>query len=199
MFLFLRCESRAALRRYSITEASILLGTDVKLMPLQLSQICASPFLKSLTSIPLVQSFGTFSLFQMATRRAVHTNMQARRDAFSISAVILSTPGALPFFSFFTAVVTSSVLGGSALTSICKNGVSGTISGSSGLGLFKTFSKCEAHVSSAFCGSEITSHFHLLQGMYDLFSFQLSRLLVDKPFLSLLSLQLLLQALLFSQ
>ena len=131
-----------------MTVASILLGTDVRLMPLQLSQTSAWPFLKSFTSIPLLQSFGTFSLFQMATRRAVQTVMQARRDAFSISAVIPSTPGARPFFSFFTVVVTSSVLGGSALTSICKNGLSGTTSGSSGLGLFKTFSKCEAHLVS---------------------------------------------------
>ena len=78
----LRCESRAALRHCSITEASILLGIDVKLMPLQLSQISASPFLKSLTSIPLVQSFGTFSLFQMATRRAVHTKYVGSKGHF---------------------------------------------------------------------------------------------------------------------
>jgi hypothetical protein len=87
----LRFKSRAVLGRCSLIVANILLGTYVILIPLQLPHIRASPFLKSLTRIPLVQSTGIFSLFQILTRRAVHIVIQAQRDTFSISAVIPST------------------------------------------------------------------------------------------------------------
>ena len=140
----LRCESRAALKRSSMT-GKYFLGKNIRLMPLQLSQTSALPFLKSITSTPLVQSFGTFSLFQVDTRRVFQRVIQARRNAFSISAVMPSIRHACLLFSFSTTAFTSSVLGGLALASLCKNGVSGTTFGSSGLSLCKTVSKFESH------------------------------------------------------
>ena len=60
--------------------------------------------------MPLVQSFETVLLFQTTTKKAVKTVMQARRDIFSISADISSTPDARPFFNFGTTIVNSLVL-----------------------------------------------------------------------------------------
>ena len=147
------------LRHCNMTVAFILLGKDVQLVSLQMSQISALPFVKSLTSMPLVKSFGAFSVSRMTNKRAVQTVIQTQIDVFSLSAVIPFSPDAHLFFNFFPAVVTSSVLGRSTLTSICKKGGSGPVSGTLGLGLIKPFSKYEARVSSDFCGSKTISPF----------------------------------------
>ena len=104
----------------SVLRCCILLGTCVELMPHQPQLKRASPLLKCLSSRSL-SNLLRLLLFQMITRRAVQIVMQIRRDVFSISAVIPSTPDVSPFFNLFAAVFTSFGSSfGSALTSISK-------------------------------------------------------------------------------
>lgn len=58
---FLSMVSIASLVLFKITLVKILLGTDNKVMPLQLSQLLRSPFFGILMIIPLPHSLGIFS------------------------------------------------------------------------------------------------------------------------------------------
>ena len=69
-------------------------------------------------------------------------------DVFINPAVIWSSPGALPLFNFFSAVSNSSKSRGSVLSSSMRKTIDGTSKSSSGGGLFNSFSKWSAYVSS---------------------------------------------------
>ena len=149
-----RVASSAFCRRCKMTEANSLNETGRRLMPLQLWQFIKSPFLKSLTIMPLLQSLGTFSKVHILVKRESQMDMQVLIEYFSISAEMLNLiPGARPIFNFFAACMISSALGGSELMSKYIKGISGTLALSQVLGLFRSFSKWEAHLSSIFSGS----------------------------------------------
>ena len=79
--------------------------------------------------------------------------MQSQTEVFSISDLMPSTHGILPFLSFLTVEMISSGDGGSSFTLRIINGVSGIRSWSFILGLFSRFSKWVAHLSSIIKGS----------------------------------------------
>ena len=112
--------------------------------PRQLSQVLRLPFLGSFTIRPLAQSSGTVSDAQMEWKKSVRTSADALTSAFSISAWMLSTPQAFPFFRALMVVFTFSLLGG--LVSMSRRTSDGSISaGSSGSGLLRTSRKCSTH------------------------------------------------------
>ena len=96
-----------------------LLGTDSNVIPLQLSQYDKSPFLGNLMMIPFCQSSGIASCLQIFWNRSVRTLVDRSRSAFSISAIMLSKPGALLFLKALIAVLTSAGDGGSVFVTSC--------------------------------------------------------------------------------
>ena len=119
-----------------------------RLIPLQFPGIVLLPFLESFMSVLRLQSVGTFCVIQIFRNKDSHIDMHGAIDAFINSAVIRSSPGALPFFNFFVAVSNSSRVGGSVLMSSLRKAIEGISRSSSGGGLFRSFSKWLAHVSS---------------------------------------------------
>lgn len=110
-------------------------------IPRQLLQSVASPFFGSLTIMPFVQSDGKVSEFQICTKRGCNISVNNLVSVLRTSAVMLSTPAALPFFRLFIAFVTSRFEGGFVL--MCRVSmllflVTATLS----VRIFKTLMKC---------------------------------------------------------
>lgn len=80
-----------------------------KVTPLKLLQSVTSPFFESFVIRPFCQSLGNFSYSQMDSNRVYSTSVA--RSTFSSSAGILSYPGALWFFNFLIACLTSALEG----------------------------------------------------------------------------------------
>ena len=95
-----RVASSTFRRRGIMTEANSLDETGRRLMPLQLWQFIKSPFLKSLTIMPLLQSLGTFTKVHILVKRESQMDMQVLIEYFSISAEMPSISGARPFLTF---------------------------------------------------------------------------------------------------
>ena len=102
---------------YSLDEMGL------RFMPLQLWQFIKSPFLKSLTLMPLLQSLGTFPKVHILIKRESQMGVQVLIEDFTISAGIPSIPRAHPFFNFFAVCGISSAHGGLALMSKFYNQV----------------------------------------------------------------------------
>ena len=97
--------------RPSSTLQNTLLGTDRRVMPLQLSQTRRSPFFGSLTIRPLHQASGMVSSSHTLLKSSVSTLADVSVSALSISACMLSISGAFSFSSVIIAARTSSSVG----------------------------------------------------------------------------------------
>ena len=89
---------------------SILLGIDIKVMPLQFSHLVKSPFFGSVISRPFAPSLGVSSASHISLYIIFNHFAAVSISAFSSSPDIPSIPGALLFFSFFIAPLISSIL-----------------------------------------------------------------------------------------
>ena len=91
--------------------SSIILGTfpgiDNSVIPLQLLQFDKLAFLGIFTIIPFFHFSGTSCCRQQLFKSDVKDSIKHSLPFFSMSLVIFSNPGALLFFNFCTAAVTS--------------------------------------------------------------------------------------------
>ena len=129
-------ESTAYTSRIIITLQNTLLGTDSRVIPLQLLQSDRFPFLGILTMVPHVHSCGSCSCSQMLSNRGRSKSAARLGLIFSSSACL----GVLLFFSALIALMISCLVGASVL---------GPVSGGfSGAGLFRISKKCSAYLLS---------------------------------------------------
>ena len=133
-----------------MTLARILLGTDNKVIPLQLLQSVNAPFFGSLHMNPLVLLSGTFSSFQTAVNSGSKMVAASQGSALKSSASRLSSPGDLMFLRVLIAAAISSLCGRSILISR-SSAVSRMSAFSSGEGQLSTSLKRSAHLSSCSC------------------------------------------------
>lgn len=96
----LSVESIAFSMRLSSILQNILLGTESRVIPLQLSQLPRSPFFGSANIRPLVQSFGITSCSQIFEKRSVNNLDAVLMSALNSSAWSESIPGAFRFSCF---------------------------------------------------------------------------------------------------
>jgi len=106
----------------------LVMGSSV--MPRQLLQSPRSPFLGSFTMTPLFQSSGISSVSHISWRIRCNSRGVATVSELSISAQTPFSPGALPFFSFCMALVTSPSVMGPRLMS--RSASAASISASAG-------------------------------------------------------------------
>ena len=119
------------------TLPNTLLGTDVKVIPLQFPHSVRSPFFGILTISPCFHVFGTFSCSQNFLNNLTSHFSVVFISAFNNSAVILSLPPAFPFFIFLSAVLISAFVIGSVLISFMIGSLSTSVTGSSGIGYYR--------------------------------------------------------------
>ena len=124
-----------------------LLGTDVKVIPLQFPHSVRSPFFGILTISPCFHVFGTFSCSQNVLNDFTSHFSVVFMSAFNNSAVISSLPPAFQFGIFLSAVLISAFVIGSVLISFMIGSISTYVTGSSGIGLLRISSKCSFHRS----------------------------------------------------
>ena len=98
-----------------------LLVVESSMIPLQLLQFPRSPYFGSLKRSPVCQSFDNLSSSQLVLKIAAETHEISGSPAFNISTHIPSSPGALPFFKVSIALLISSCVGESTMTSISSN------------------------------------------------------------------------------
>ena len=117
---------------FRIILLNTLLVVERSMIPLQLLQFPRSPFFGSLKRSPVCQSSGNLAFSKLVLKIAAKTHEISDSPAFNISTYIPSSPGALPFFKVSIALLISSCVGGSTLTSISSNasGISAIVSGS---------------------------------------------------------------------
>ena len=84
-------------------------GIDNSVIPLQLLQFDKLPFLGCFTIIPFFHSSGTSWCCQQLFKSDVKDSIKHSPPFFNISLFVLSNQGALLFFNFCTAAVTSSL------------------------------------------------------------------------------------------
>ena len=98
----LRCLSSIPIRIRSITIIpNILLTTGRRVTPRQFLHSLKFPFFGTLIMSPLFHLSGTFSRFQIVSVSSLTLSGVNSRSAFSSSAVVISSPGALPFLRLF--------------------------------------------------------------------------------------------------
>ena len=119
------------------TLPNTLLGTDVKVIPLQFPHSVRSPFFSILTISPCFHVFGTFSCSLIILNNFASHFSVVRMSAFNNSAIISSLPPAFPFFIFLSAVLTSAIVIGSVLISFVIGSISTSVTGSSRIGLLR--------------------------------------------------------------
>ena len=95
-----------------------LLGTDVKVIPLQFPHFVRSPFFGILTISLCFRVFGTFSCSQNVLNKLTRHFSVVFMSAFNNSTVISSLPPAFPFLIFLSAVLISAFVIGSVLVFI---------------------------------------------------------------------------------
>ena len=127
----------------------ILLGTDNRVMPLQVLQLLRAPFLEIFMMMPSVQSSG--SCFSSNTCMAAKSGWRAwaanSGSALNSSALRVSWPGAFLFLRDLMAAMISSFSGGVVLRSTSSSG--SCMSASNGGGdVFRTSLKCSSRLAS---------------------------------------------------
>ena len=154
-----------------MTEHKILPGIDNKVIPRQLPHSERLPFLGSFTITPFLQSSGTSSVIQHLFSNFSKASIIASPPSFISSAVIWSLPAALLFLSFLIAILISSLVMASVLTSSSGCATSTLkLKVLSGIGWFKISLKCSTHL--AFCSAHVNNTFPFLSfiGIFALLS-----------------------------
>ena len=124
-----------------MTQVKTLLGNESKITPLQLPHKLRLPFLTSFTRRPLFQSSGISSFSHTKITILCSASKVQGPPSFIASGRMLSTPGALAFFSQVRAVLISPLEIGPVL--MFRGMSAGLGSGNwLGGGLFSTDSKC---------------------------------------------------------
>ena len=159
-----------------ITLPNTLLGTDVKVIPLQLPHSVRSPFFGILTISTCFHDFGTSSLSQIVLNKSSSHFSDTSMSAFNNSTVMLSLPPDLPFYIFLIAVLISAFVIWLVLISLITGSHSRSAIGTSGTGLFKISSKCSFHLSlltvssvSRFPDLSLTAFTDLLLSLHKVF------------------------------
>ena len=101
----------------NMTQHKILPGIDNKVIPRQLPHSEGLPFLGSFTITPFLQSSGTSSVIQHLFSNFSKASIIASPPSFISLAVIWSLPAALLFLSYLIAILISSLVMASVLTS----------------------------------------------------------------------------------
>ena len=129
--------------RCRIILANTLLGTESRMIPLQLLQSFNKPFLRILTIAPFVHSVGTCFLYHISSNSGLYMLAARMGSALKSSALRFLCPGALLFFRDFMTRIISSVDGGSRLT-LRFDAAGGIFPSGVGASRFNIFLKCLA-------------------------------------------------------
>ena len=135
-FLKPACSCCSSLSTAVVMLQKALLVMDSSVIPFQLLHSDRFSFFRSLMIVPLFQATGITSLSQTSWRMGCRS-CDISCSAFSIYACTLSSPGALPIFSFFIASLTSwAVIGPSSMSRSCSASLmSASVGGSHQLGI----------------------------------------------------------------
>ena len=142
-----QCPFNGLPRSLRRTLQKIFPDTDRRLMPLQLPHADRSPLFGSLTMMPLFHASGTFSSSHTLLHSFFKDLALVVGSAFNMSAVTLSSPGALfPFVCLIALSVSCCVM--FPLVISIWNPISSMAASTSGSGLFNVSLKCSSHLSS---------------------------------------------------